>query len=109
MEVQPRRTWRFKLSDLYCVTTKIAAKIAVETVGKRDVDDAIDAAERDSGLGAVACKRPKALALASGKQHPDGLPHVSNGHGRASPENSGDANARILTAMELRRTPAKNA
>ena len=60
MEVQPRRTWRFRLSDLYCVTDEDAAQIAVETVGKRDVDDAIDAAKGDGGLGAVACKRPQA-------------------------------------------------
>ena len=42
-----------------------AAQIAVDAVGKGDIDDAINAAERHGGLGAVARQRPQPLALSA--------------------------------------------
>ena len=57
-----------------------APQIGVDAIGKRDVDDAIERAEGNRGLGAIAGQRPQALALASGEQHSDGVAHI--GHGR---------------------------
>ena len=54
---------------------KNAAQIAVQAIGKRDVDDAIDAAERDGGFRAVARQRPKPLALAAGQENSDRVAH----------------------------------
>ena len=42
------------------------AQVGVDAVGKRDVDDAVDAAEGDGRLGAVASQRIEPLARASG-------------------------------------------
>ena len=56
-----------------------AAQVAVDAIGQRDVDDAVDAAEGHGGLGAVARERPQALALAAGQQDTDGIAH--QGHG----------------------------
>ena len=68
-----------------------AAQVAVDAVGERDVDDAVDAAEGNGGLGAVARQRPQPLALAAGQQNADGVAH--QGHDAASilpaPESAG--------------------
>src|SRR6266851_3648472 len=55
-----------------------AAEIRIDAVREGDVDDAIECAERNSGLGAVASERPEALALASGKENYDGIPHIGH-------------------------------
>jgi hypothetical protein len=52
------------------------AQIRVDAIRKRDVNDAVESAERNGGLGAVASERPQTLALASGKEYSDGIPHV---------------------------------
>ena len=52
-----------------------AAQIAIEAIGKGDVDDAVNAAERNGGLGAIARERPKPLALAARQQHTDRVAH----------------------------------
>ena len=52
-----------------------AAQIAIDAIGKRDVNDAVDAAERDGGFGAVARERPQPLALAAGQKNTDGVAH----------------------------------
>jgi len=72
---------RFVLSD-----DEDAAEFAIQAIGKGDVDDAVDSAEGNGGLCAVARERPQALALASGKQYTDRFPHRgnANGHSRAS-------------------------
>ena len=60
-----------------------AAQIAIDAIGKGDVDDAVDAAEGHGGLGAVARERPQPLALAARQQNADGIAH--QGHGLRSP------------------------
>ena len=57
-----------------------AAEIAVDAVGKRDVDNAVDAAEGHSGLGAVARQRPQPFALPACQQNADRIAH--QGHER---------------------------
>ena len=52
-----------------------AAQIAIDAIGERDVDDAVDAAEGHGGLGAVAGERPQPLALAACQQDADGVAH----------------------------------
>ena len=52
-----------------------AAQVAIEAIGKREIDDAIDAAERNGRLGAVARERPKALALAASQENADRVAH----------------------------------
>ena len=52
-----------------------AAQVAIEAVREGEVDDAIDAAERDGGLGAVARERPEPLALAAGQENTDRVAH----------------------------------
>ena len=52
-----------------------AAEVAIEAVGKSDVDDAVDAAEGDGGLGAIAGKRPEAFALTASEQNSDRVTH----------------------------------
>src|ERR1700730_16005522 len=42
-----------------------AAEVAVDAVGKRDVNNSIDAAEGHCGFGAITRQRPEPLALAS--------------------------------------------
>ena len=55
-----------------------AAEIRIDAVGERDVDDAVERAEGNGRLGAVASERPEAFALASGKQYDDGIPHIGH-------------------------------
>ncbi len=52
-----------------------AAQVAIDAIGQRDVDDAVNAAERDGGFGAVAGERPKPLPLAAGQKDTDGVAH----------------------------------
>jgi hypothetical protein len=52
-----------------------APQIAIQAVGKREVDNAVDAAERNGRFGAVAGQRPQALALAAGQQDSDRVTH----------------------------------
>ena len=56
-----------------------AAQVAVQAIRKRDVDDAIDAAERNRRLGAVARQRPEPLALAARQQNTDRVAHGRHG------------------------------
>ena len=72
---QPRRMWRLRLSALYCVRYKYAAKIAIHAIREGDVDDAVDAAEWDGRFGAVARERPEPLALAAGQEDSDRVAH----------------------------------
>ena len=76
-----------------------AAQVAVDAIGKRDVNDAVDAAEGHGGLGAVARERPQPFALAAGQQNADRIAH--QGHVRISlpvPEyrNRGNGRSAIL-------------
>src|SRR5277367_3395034 len=64
-----------------------AAQIAIEAIRKRDINDAVDAAEGDSGLGAIASEGPKAFALATGQQDRKCVAHQR--HGNAPPESPG--------------------
>jgi hypothetical protein len=50
-----------------------APESRVQTVGQREVDDAVGTAEGHRGLGAVAGQGIEALALAAGQQHDDGV------------------------------------
>ena len=52
-----------------------AAQVGVQAVGKRDVDDAIDAAESDCGLGPIASERIKALPGAACQENPESIFH----------------------------------
>src|SRR6266851_965502 len=54
------------------------AEIRIDAIGERDVDDAVECAERNGRLGAVASQRPEAFALAPGKEYYDGIPHVGH-------------------------------
>ena len=56
-----------------------ATQIAVQAIRKSDVDNAINAAERNRRLGAIAGKRPQALALAACQEHANRIVH--QGHG----------------------------
>src|SRR5277367_6422882 len=64
-----------------------AAQIAIQAIGKGDVNDAVDAAEGDGGLGAIASEGPKAFALATGQQDRKCVAHQR--HGNAPPKNPG--------------------
>ena len=52
-----------------------APQVAVDAIGERDVDDAVDAAEGNGGLGAVPRQRPEPLALPAGQEDTDGVAH----------------------------------
>ena len=52
-----------------------AAQAGVDAVGKRDVDDAVDAAEGNGWFGAVAGERIEALACASSEQDSERIFH----------------------------------
>src|SRR5260221_13990855 len=52
-----------------------ATQAGVDAVGKRDVDDAVDAAESHCRLGAVAGERIEALACAPGEQDSERIFH----------------------------------
>ena len=66
---------RSRLRALYCVSTRMLAQIAVDAVGQREVDDAIQAAERHGRLGAVARQRLQACALAAGQNQRQNVFH----------------------------------
>ena len=51
------------------------AQVGVEAVGKRDVDDAVDAAEGDGRLGAVASERIEPLAGAACQENSESIFH----------------------------------
>ena len=50
-------------------------QVAVDAIGERDVDDAINAAEGNGGLGAVSRQRPEPLALPACQENTDGVAH----------------------------------
>ena len=52
-----------------------AAQAGVDAVRKRDVDDAVDAAEDHGGFGAIASERIEALAGASSEQDSERIFH----------------------------------
>jgi len=52
-----------------------AAQAGVDAVGKRDVDDAVDAAEDHGGFGAIASERVEALTGASSEQDSERIFH----------------------------------
>jgi hypothetical protein len=54
-----------------------AAQVRVEAVGESDIDDAVHSTKGNGGLGAVACKRIKALAGAAGEKDPKSVFHES--------------------------------
>ena len=58
---QPSRMWRFSDSALYCVRMYTRRRSELMQLDKRDVDDAVDAAEGDGRLGAVAGQRVQTL------------------------------------------------
>src|SRR5712691_1585824 len=55
-----------------------AAEIRIDAVREGDVDDAVESAERNGRLGAVASERPEAFALAPGKENYNGIPHIGH-------------------------------
>src|SRR6267154_2759568 len=57
-----------------------APQIRIDAIGKRDVDDAIQPAERHRRLRPIARQRPQSFALPSGQEYPNGILHV--GHSR---------------------------
>ena len=69
---------------------QVLANAAVEAIREREVDDAIDAAERHRRLGAVAGQRLQPRTLAAGQDHREDFLHVDSiGHGQRSFGNSG--------------------
>ncbi len=56
-----------------------AAEMRVDAIGESDVNDAVRGAEGNGGLGAVACKRPEALALTTREKNDDGIAHFRHG------------------------------
>src|SRR5580704_5462096 len=54
-----------------------AAQVAVQAIGERDVNDAVHAAEWDSGFRAVARQWPQALSLAACQEHAQSVAHRS--------------------------------
>ena len=65
---------------------QVLANAAVEAVREREVDDAIDAAERHRRLGAVAGQRLQPRTLAAGQDHRQDFLHVDSiGHGVLCP------------------------
>ena len=68
-----------------------AAEVRIDAIGQCDVNDAVERAERNGGLGAVTGQRPKTLPLPPGKKYADGIPHRSFGHGPAPRTLNGEA------------------
>jgi hypothetical protein len=56
-----------------------AMEAGVDAIGKRDVNDAIESAERDGGFRAVASEGPEPLALSSSEKYTDGIAHIGHG------------------------------
>src|SRR5579864_990092 len=52
-----------------------AAQVGVQAIGKGDVDDAVDAAEGDRGLGAITSERIESLAGAACQENPESIFH----------------------------------
>src|SRR5207245_5029696 len=46
-----------------------STEIRIDEIRDYDVNNAVECAERHGGLGAIASERPKAFALASGKEY----------------------------------------
>ena len=55
-----------------------SAESGVNAIGKGDVDDAIESAKGDGGLGTVSSKRPEAFTLTASKKDRDGLTHIGH-------------------------------
>ena len=68
---------------------KNAMQAGIYAIGKCDVDDAVESAERNGGLGAVARQGPQALALTSGEKYSNGVAHI--GHGGRLPKQKFEA------------------
>src|ERR1700735_2720338 len=83
---QRRSDRRFVLSE-----NEHAAQVAIEAIGKRDVNDAIHAAERNGRLGTVASQGPKALSLAASQEHAERVAHQRR-HRMLSPRTYGPEN-----------------
>jgi hypothetical protein len=82
---------------------KDAAEVGVDAIGESDVNDAIESAKGNGGLGAVARERPQAFALASCKEYSDGVAHVGHGSslvGMSSRSGSFYVTARRSTSAE---------
>ena len=56
-----------------------ATKIGINAIGKRDVDDAIDSAERDCRFGAITSKRVQPFPRSSGQQDSKRVLHAFSG------------------------------
>ena len=54
-----------------------AAQIGVQAIGKRDVDDAVNAAEGDGRLGPVASERIEALSSPARKKNSESVFHTA--------------------------------
>ena len=52
------------------------AQVGVDAVGERDIDDAVDSAERNGGLGAVTGEWIQAFAGAAGQQNSQCVLHL---------------------------------
>ena len=71
----PQTNMAVQAERLVLCENENAAQIAVDAIGQRDVDDAVNAAERDGGFRTVAGQRPKPLPLAPGQKDTDGVAH----------------------------------
>ena len=52
-----------------------AAQVGVQAIGEGDVDDPVDAAESDCGLGAITSERIESLAGAACQKNPESIFH----------------------------------
>src|SRR5260370_20947193 len=78
-----------------------AAEIAVDAVRERDVNDAVNAAERHGGLGAIPRERPKPFALPAGEQDTDGVAHQGQRRPRSNSAPVQPSGATILPATRI--------
>jgi hypothetical protein len=58
---------------------KDAAEIGVDAIGESDVNDAVESAKGNGGLGAIAGEGPKAFALATCEENSNSVTHRRHG------------------------------
>src|SRR5262249_43908666 len=75
-QVAPARGYMaVETASLVLRKDKNAAQVAVDAVGQGEIDDAVEAAEGDRRLGAIACQRFQTRPLAAGKDHGQDVSH----------------------------------
>jgi hypothetical protein len=55
-----------------------AAQTGIDAIGESDVYDAVESAERNGRLGAIAGKRPETFALTTSEKDSKGIAHISH-------------------------------